>query len=578
MNRKLIIKFAAAYKSRYICSVICAVISEILGMVPYFAVAAMITALLAGKSEVLFFLGWCLAAAGGYIGKGLFSGISTSISHEATFRTMKQLRRQLIAKLSRMPMGNLLNTPSGYYKDVIADRVEGMETPLAHLLPELIANILVPLMMLIYLITIDWRMALITLVTVPVGLIVMRTTMGSYQEKYEGSVRVSNEMTNAIVEYMGGIEVIKAFSQSARSYAKYSDAVKDNAAYFYNWMKSAQWGMSCYTAITPTVLLPVLPIGYVFYINGSLTAAELVTVIVLAMGVVGPLITASNYVDNMARVSTVAGQIQDILTGPELVRPEKPVELAGRDIIFDDVTFSYQADQEEAALEHVSLKIPQGTVTALTGPSGSGKSTMAKLISGFWDVNQGNILIGGQNVQDIPQKQLSDQIAYVSQDNYLFDDTIRENIRMGRSGATDQEVEQAAKDAGCDKFIRSLEKGYDTVVGGAGGHLSGGERQRIAIARAMLKNAPVIILDEATAYVDPENEAVIQEAVSRLVAGKTLLVIAHRLSTITDADQIVVMNAGKVSDSGSHEELLEKSELYQHMWQAHIGAKDGEEL
>lgn len=573
----LILHFAVPYKRSYILSAVCAVVGEILGMVPYFMVARIITGLLQGNSDRGFYLQLCGVAALGYIGKGILSSTSTAVSHQATFQTMKLLRKNLLAKLSRMPMGNLLNTPSGYFKDVIADRVEGMETPLAHLLPEMIANILIPLMMLTYLFILDWRMALLSLVTIPLGLLVMRTTMGSYGEKYQGSVETSNRMTNAIVEYMGGIEVIKAFSQSARSYAKYSDAVKGNAAYFYNWMKSAQWGMSAYTALTPAVLLPILPLGFLFYIGGSLTAAEFITIIVLALGVIGPLITASNYVDNIARVRTVAGQIQEILDGSELIRPEQPVELNGSDIELAQVSFSYQGGPAEAVLKDVSFRITPGSVNALVGPSGSGKSTIAKLIAGFWDVNAGAILLGGRNVQEISQEQLADQIAYVAQDNYLFDDTIRANIRMGRPGASDAEVEQAAKDAGCDGFIRGLEHGYETIVGGSGGHLSGGERQRIAIARAMLKDAPIVILDEATAYIDPENEAVIQAAVAKLVQHKTLLVIAHRLSTITDADQIILMEAGRVSAIGTHQELLNGSTLYKHMWQAHIGVRDGDE-
>ena len=224
----------------------------------------------------------------------------------------------------------------------------------------------------------------------------------------------------------------------------------------------------------------------------------------------------------------------------------------------------------------VDLTIRPGSVTALVGPSGSGRSTIAKLIAGFWDVSGGSILLGGQELKNIPQRQLAGMIAYVSQDNYLFDDTIRENIRMGRRDATDTDVENVARAAGCHDFIMGLEHGYDTVVGGAGGHLSGGERQRIAIARAMLKDAPIVILDEATAYLDPENEAGVQSAIGRLVAGKTLIVIAHRLSTVTNSDQIVVVKDGRIEASGTHEELLACSKLYQQMWNAHIGAKDGE--
>lgn len=572
----LMMKYARPHKNGYIGSIILAVSGEVLGLLPYFATARMLGSLLQGGSELSLYITWCMVGAAGYIAKGILTGISTSLSHKATFLTMAEIRRRLISKLARMPMGTLLSTPSGYYKDVVVDRVESVEIPLAHLLPEMTASILTPLLMVIYLFVLDWRMALISLITLPMGLLLMSTAMKGYAAKYAGSVETSNRMTNAIVEYMGGIEVIKAFSQSARSYDKYTGAVRNNASYFFNWMKSVQWSMSSYMAITPTVLLTVLPMGYVFYAGGSLNAVDFLTIVVLSLGVIGPLITASNYVDNLARVGTVLGQIEEILEGEELTRPSQPVTIDDLTVRLKEVSFAYTQEGGKPALEKVNLTITPGSVTALVGPSGSGKSTIAKLIAGFWDVSAGAITLGGHNVKSIPLSQLSDHIAYVSQDNYLFDESVRENIRMGRPGATDAQVEQAAKDAGCDGFIRALEHGYDTIVGSAGGHLSGGERQRVAIARAMLKNAPIVILDEATAYIDPENEAVIQAAVAKLIVGKTLLVIAHRLSTITDADQIVVMDSGRVSSLGTHEQLLQTSPLYRDMWRAHVGVKEGE--
>lgn len=573
----LLLDFAAAHKGSYILAVVLAILGVAAEMLPYFAAARIVVSLLDGVRDSRYYLLCCLTAAGGYLAKGILANWSTSVSHKATFMSMKKLRHQLVSKLSRLPMGKLIDTPSGYYKDVLVDRVESMEVPLAHLLPEMTANILVPLLMLLYLFTVDWRMALVSLATIPVGLVIMSTTMRTYKVKYAGSVEANGKMTNAIVEYIGGIEVIKAFNQSARSYGKYSDAVRNNASYFYNWMKSAQWPMSAYAAISPSVLLTVLPIGFVFYKGGSLTAANFVTVIILALGVIGPLITASNFVDNLARVGTVMGQIKEIMEEPELVRPTAEVSIPDLTIRLHDVGFSYHQSTENTVLHNVNLTIAPGTITALVGPSGSGKSTIAKLIAGFWDVTDGSITLGGIDVRKIPQKQLAAQIAYVSQDNYLFDDSIRENIRMGKPNAMDNEVEQAAKDAGCDAFIRGLEQGYETRVGGAGGHLSGGERQRIAIARALLKDAPIVILDESTAYIDPENEAVIQSAVAKLVAGKALIVIAHRLSTITDSDQIVVIREGEVHMAGSHNELIANCPLYQKMWNAHIGVKDGDE-
>lgn len=570
----MIMEYAEQYKSKYVCSVVLAVISVVCGMLPYFAVAKMVTGMISNEErDISFFALWCIAAAAGYIAKGIFNGLSTSISHTATYLTMKEIRQRLIAKLTRMPMGTILSSPSGYYKDVIVDRVEGIEVPLAHLLPEMTANVLAPVLMLIYLLTLDWRLALLSLITIPVGMAVMSSTMKSYGENYGKSVAIGGRMTNAIVEYMGGIEVIKAFSQGERSYEKYETAVNDNAAFFYGWMKSAQWAMSAYNAITPSVLLTVLPFGFLFYSSGSLSAGAFVTMIILSLGLLEPLIAAMNYTDNIARVGTVMGQINDVLSSPEINRTDKNTDISGNTIEFRNVTFSY--DSENDALRNISLTIPEGKVTALVGHSGSGKSTVAKLIAGFWDVTEGELLIGGQNVRDVPLEVQTERIAYVEQNNFLFDETVMENIRKGKAGATDEDVVNAAKAAGCDEFIRGLDKGYQTVVGSAGGHLSGGERQRIAIARAMLKDAPIVILDEATAYIDPENEAVIQSAIAELVQGKTVIVIAHRLFTITDADNIIVMDNGTVSAHGRHNELLDNSQLYRSMWQAHTGTKGG---
>lgn len=566
---------AGEQKKKYIAAIILAVLGVAAGIVPYFAVARMLIALMDGGHELSFYAMCCLIAAAGYLLKVVFSIWSTSVSHTATFEVLKEIRKQLLSKLSRLPMGVILDIPSGRLKNTIVDRVEGLETTLAHMIPEISANMLIPVILLIYLFALDWRMALITLITLPLGMCFVMIMFRTYPAKYEGSIQASRQMNNAVVEYVNGIEVIKAFNQSAKSYKKYTDAVNYDASYFYNWMKSCQWPMSAYTAICPATLLTVLPLGFLFYAGGSLTVTDFITVIIVSLGIIGPILAASNYVDSVAALGTVVGEVCEILDAEELIRPAEEVPLKDLKVQLRQVKFSYHANQEEV-LHGIDLEIRPGTVTALVGPSGSGKSTIAKLIAGFWDVDSGEITLGGQNLKQIPQKQLSDKIAYVSQDNYLFDDTVRENIRMGRKDATDTEVEEAAKNAGCDALIRGLENGYDTRVGGAGSHLSGGERQRIAIARAMLKDAPIVILDEATAYLDPENEAVLQTAIGKLVAGKTLIVIAHRLSTITNSDQIVVIQDGRIHAAGTHDELLTKSPLYQEMWRAHIGAKDGE--
>lgn len=555
-------------------AVISAAVGVLGGMIPYYAAAQMIIALLQGRQEWSFYLKWCGIAAGGYLLKSCLYSLALSMSHKATFAILKNIRERVLEKLPKMPLGTILDTSSGKLKQIIVDQVESMETPLAHLLPEMTANMFGPVCIFIYLFVLDWRMALLSLVSIPVGMIFMMTVMKGYSAKYEGSVKTTQAMNSAIVEYIGGIEVIKAFNQGRNSYAKYSDRVMANAAYFYNWMKSCQFPISLSKAISPTTLITILPVGWLLYNRGSLSMENFIITIILSLGIAGPLLAAMNFVDSLARVGTIVGSVDEILGGEEQYHGETDVKLSSRDISLEKVSFGYHDDKE--ILHDISLEIPTGTMTAFVGPSGSGKSTIAKLIAGFWDVKNGRITMGGCDLKEMPLTQLYDQVAFVTQDNYLFDESIRENIRMGKLHATDSEVEAVAREAGCDGFIRRLENGYDTVVGGGGAHLSGGERQRIAIARAMLKDAPIVILDEATAYIDPENEAIIQKAVAKLIKGKTVMIIAHRLSTITDADRIVVIKDGQIDSAGTHEQLLKNSPLYRSMWQAHMGGKDGD--
>lgn len=566
----------ADQRGRYAASIALAVVGVAAGMVPYLVVAALVVALLSGEQSLAYYLGGCAIAVAGYVIKVAFATWSTSLSHTATYQVLRSVRQRLMSKLSRLSLGDVQSMPSGKLKDLIVDRVEGLETTLAHMVPEITANAVAPVALLIYVAVLDWRMALISLITLPIGMCFVMIMFRTYPAKYEGSVEASQRMASAVVEYVGGIEVIKAFGQGARSYQRYTDAVVHDASYFYEWMKSCQWPMSAYTAICPATLATVLPIGCLFCASGSLAPADFVTIVIVSLGIIGPLLAVSNYLDSLASLGTVVDELYAVLDRAELSRPEHPASLSDETIRLDEVRFSYEGEGPEA-LRGVDLTVPAGSVTALVGPSGSGKSTIAKLIAGFWDPDEGVVSLGGVDLRDLPLRQLADHIAYVAQDNYLFDDTVRENIRVGRPTATDDEVVAIARAAGCHDFIEGLDDGYDTVVGGAGGHLSGGERQRIAIARAMLKDAPIVVLDEATAYLDPENEAVMQRAISALVASKTLIVVAHRLSTIIDSDQIVVVSEGRIEAQGSHDDLLASSELYRSLWQAHLGTKDGEQ-
>lgn len=559
---------------KLIVAVVLAVVGSVCGIVPYFAAAKIIALLLAGEKVLQTYTTWFLTALVCYWLRTVLYNGALSISHKATFNILKTIRQLLLAKLPKLPLGTVLDTSSGQFQQTIVDQVDSMETTLAHLFPEMTANIAAPVLTILYLFVLDWRLALLSLVVFPIAFYFMMTVMGSYGKDYEGAVKATNEMSSTLIEYINGIEVIKAFNQGSRSYARLADKVRYNAQYYFNWMKKSQLGMALAYAFFPAQMLTILPVGWLLWLHGSLTAETFLTVILLSLGMAAPIVAAFNFVDTLAMVGTTVGQVDAILTAEEQEHSTAPVSFANHDIALEHVSFGYHDDKE--ILHDISLNIPSGQMTALVGPSGSGKSTIAKLAAGFWDVKQGRITMGGCDLRSIPLSQLYEQVAYVSQDNYLFDDTVRENIRMGRLSATDAEVEAAAHAARCDSFIADLEHGYDTRVGGGGAHLSGGERQRIAIARAMLKDAPVILLDEATAYMDPENEALIQNAVNELVKNKTVIVIAHRLSTITGAANIVVVKDGCIAAQGTHPQLLETSPLYKEMWQAHIGAKDGD--
>lgn len=565
-------EWAGAYHAKFYAAVLLAVLGVAGTMLSYFSIAQIIRLLLEEQSMSLCWK-WCIALAGGYLVKSVCSSMSTALSHTATYHTLRDIRKKMLSKLSRLPMGMIVDTPSGQYKTTIVDRVEGMEPTLAHLIPEMTANVLVPAAIAVYIFILDWRMGIASLLTTIVGMAFMSQSGKTYAVRWEGAVAVGKRMANAIVEYIGGIQVVKAFSQSAGSYKKYSGAVNENAQYYVDWMHDNQKYMSVMQTLTPSVLIAVLPAGVLLWSHGSLSAADFFTIIVLALGFTGPFLAAMSFVDEIAVVGTNVKEINGILESPELERPSKEAVLSGEEIELKNVTFTYGKTKEDI-IKNISLTIKPHTVTAFAGPSGSGKSTIAKLIAGFWDVTGGVITLGGKNIKEIPLEQLNRQIAYVSQDNYLFDRTIRENIRMGRLNASDEEVEAVAKAAGCDDFIRRLDAGYDTVCGEGGGHLSGGEKQRISIARAMLKNAPVVILDEATASIDPENEAVIQKAISALTKGKTLIVIAHRLGTIQNADNIVVVENGRIAAQGKNEQLIKNCPLYAKMWQAYLGVRD----
>lgn len=567
--------FAGQKKSGYIASVIFAVIGAAFQILPFFIIAQITQKLLPGNKDLAGYWIDCTIMAAFWLLRVLFHSLSTAQSHKATFAVLGNIRKQGLAKLAKMPLGDVQSHGSGELKNILVERVDSIEPTLAHAIPEMTSNAAVALATLIYLFVIDWRMALVSLITFPLGMVFFLLMMAGYNQNYARTIAATNTLNDTAVEYIGGIEVIKVFGKAKSSYEKFVTAAKECAKSYIDWMNKSNFFFTFAMSIMPATLLTVLPIGGLLLKNGTLTPEKFVLIVILSMGLITPVIGCMKFTDDLAKVGTIIGQVTDILTARSLSRPEADTETPqGSTVELHNVHFGYG---ETEVLHGIDLTFREGTVNALVGPSGSGKSTIAKLIASFWDVGSGSITVGGADIRHISAEHYHKLVAYVSQDNFLFDNTVRENIRMGRPEATDAEVEQAAKDCGCYDFIMGLENGFDTVVGSGGGHLSGGEKQRISIARAMLKNAPIVILDEATAYTDPENEAIIQESVARLVQGKTLIVIAHRLSTIVDADQIVVVNDGRIEATGTQAELLQTCPLYGTLWNAHIASRDSAE-
>lgn len=560
--------FVGESNSKMRISIFLAVLGEMFGIVPFLMVALLADELYRGTAtiqRVLFFSG--IAAICQLI-KMLLTWRSSLMSHKISFTILKNIREAITDRMAKVPMGIMLETPTGAFKNLIVDNVAKLEDSMAHFMPELPSNIAAPLCSILLIFILDWRMGLASLITIPLGILFFAAMMRGYGPRMENYMRSANDMNSSLVEYVNGIQVIKAFNRSASSYGKYSKSVN----YFHD--STMEWWSQCWfwnaaaRAVLPSTLLGTLPVGAWLYMEGTLSLPVFLISLVVPLGFVAPLMKVSEAMEQVSMIKGNLEQVTAFLKTPELVRPSEPVSLGERTYQFEDVHFGYK---ETEVLHGISFQTKPGTMTAIVGPSGSGKSTIAKLMAGFWDVTSGSVRFGGQDIRQIPFEQLMGEISYVAQDNFLFDKSIRENIRMGNPAATDEEVEAAAKAANCHDFIMQLEQGYDTLAGDAGDRLSGGERQRITIARAMLKPASVVILDEATAYADPENEALIQQAISKLVAGKTLIVVAHRLNTIRNADQILVVANGNIAGRGTQEELLRECPIYQKMWQDYAG-------
>lgn len=571
---KSLFAYAEGEQKRLILSVLLSIFSVMLGLLPFYCMYEIICLFVAGTATKAAVIKWCLLALGIYAGKIVTFSLSTGTSHSMAYHILEGLRLRLADRFLYAPLGNVQNRSIGEIKNMVVDKIENLEPPLAHMIPEGAGHIVLPVVSILALAVLDWRLALASLVTFPISFLCMGLTFQISGENFKKFDQSSNYMNSTIVEYIEGIEVIKAFGRAGVSYEKYAGAIHNFCTFVVKWLSSTFVTMKLSFALFPSTLIGTLPVALALANNGTISAPQAALAVMLSISMVGSLAKLEVFSENMRQVKCTVESLEEFLEMPELPEPEQCAELNGTDVVLQDVYFSYTGEQAEEVLHGINLALPAGSFTALVGPSGGGKSTVAKLIARFWDVTSGSITIGGVPIQEMPLSQLSELVSFVTQDNFLFRCSLLENIRLGNPNASDEAVKAAARAAQCEEFIQKLPQGYDTPAVEAGKRLSGGEKQRIAIARMMLKNAPIVILDEATAFTDPENENKIQQSIAALTKGKTLLVIAHRLSTIKDADHIVVLKNGAILAEGNQEELLAGCPLYYDMWQVHIGAKN----
>ena len=572
---KALMAIAPEYKGRMQLSVIFACIGELFSFSTYFfsAFAAGWLIKNAGGNVVGFdtLMKYAFLAIGSLFLYFIFTGFSTTISHKTSFYILAKLRQTLFEKLKVIPMGYLVDNPVGKIKVIIMDRVSDMEDWVAHLMPELPSRMLHPILCVIILFFMDWRIGLSIFVPVPIALIGMITMMYKYRSRIAVWLSSYANVADRSAEYVRGIPVIKAFAQDKASYGKFADAVKFYHFSTMKWWKQSWFGKALMTAAMMTPQIASMPLAFYLYGRNQISIETLLLALILPIAILPQAFGIIMSFELFQMASNTWVSIQELLDMPVQKRPDeknKAIIDNSKGIEFDNISFSYHDGTE--VLHNISFKTKPGEVTAIVGPSGGGKSTIAKLLAGFWDQSSGRISIGGVDTKNISFKQLAEEISFVSQDNFLFDVSIRDNIRIGKPDATEDEIIAAAKAAHCHEFISKLPDGYNTKAGEAGGAMSGGERQRITLARAILKPASTIILDEATAYADPENEALIQEAISNLVKGKNLVIVAHRLNTIKQANQIILIDKGKIKAKGKHDELM-KEPLYASLWKQYLG-------
>ncbi|HFV2813825.1 TPA: ABC transporter ATP-binding protein [Streptococcus agalactiae] len=560
------------HKSKIFAAVFIAIIGVGFGVIPYFSVAAIINNLVAKNANLNNYYPYIFAVFLGFLASILFHEISTIISHNLAYRIIEDKRKLLADKLSKISMGEVERKSSGQWSQFMVETLDKMEKPIAHVIPEVIANIFIPIVLIITIFIMDWRIGIANLLTIPLGLLFSMLMMRGYEEKSKRYQEAAKAMNTTMVEYVNGIKVIKAFNKSASSFGKFRKTVEENKNAMLDWYLSVCFSMTATMETIPSTMVFVLPASLYFFMKGSVEVGTLITCILLSYASYKPLIKAMSHMETIANIKVVFEEIKKIMEIPNLKRGEEVRDIKSYDVEFKDVTFAYE--ESKNVLNNISFKANENELTAIVGNSGSGKSTITKLIAGFWNVSNGEILIGKTNLNELPLKQNMELVSYVSQENFLFNKTILENLKMAKEDASMDEIKEACEKASCYNFIKSLPNGYETIVGKGGANLSGGAKQRIAIARCFLKNSPIVLLDEATAYSDPDNESVIQQSIDKLIKDKTVIMVAHRLSTIVNANKIIVVDNGEVIEEGTHKQLLELNGRYKKMWDVYTESKE----